>query len=116
MGTRPQLCGVVWCERCEWCESQVTRKKRKVLRNRNADQAAVVSFEQLLVDERQNLLPKGTPCYTSAAAGPPLHPPRHYCSVCGYMSKYTCMVCGSKYCSPSCLATHKDTRCLKFTV
>lgn len=40
---------------------------------------------------------------------------RHFCSVCGQKSNYTCIRCGSKHCSMKCSAVHNETRCLKFT-
>ena len=40
---------------------------------------------------------------------------RNFCCVCGFKAPYTCVVCGMRYCCSSCLTTHKDTRCLKFT-
>ncbi|XP_054154351.1 zinc finger HIT domain-containing protein 1-like [Oppia nitens] len=40
---------------------------------------------------------------------------RHFCSVCGFDSNYTCVNCGMRYCCVSCLKTHRDTRCLKWT-
>lgn len=40
---------------------------------------------------------------------------RHFCCVCGLQSPYTCITCGMRYCCSSCLKTHKDTRCLKWT-
>ena len=41
---------------------------------------------------------------------------RHFCCVCGFQAPYTCITCGTRYCCSSCLKTHKDTRCLKWTV
>nr|XP_027200242.1 zinc finger HIT domain-containing protein 1-like [Dermatophagoides pteronyssinus] len=40
---------------------------------------------------------------------------RHFCSVCGFKSHYTCIVCGFRYCSTHCLQIHVETRCLKWT-
>eukprot|EP00752_Nemacystus_decipiens_P011038 g9807.t1 len=42
------------------------------------------------------------------------HPPRPFCSVCGYHGLYTCTRCGSRFCSSKCSEQHKETRCLKF--
>ncbi|OZJ06483.1 hypothetical protein BZG36_00605 [Bifiguratus adelaidae] len=56
------------------------------------------------------------PTYLTASASPSRYPPRHFCSVCGFQSKYTCIKCGMKYCSTKCLETHEETRCLKFTM
>eukprot|EP00301_Raphidiophrys_heterophryoidea_P020302 c5032_g1_i1.p1 GENE.c5032_g1_i1~~c5032_g1_i1.p1 ORF type:complete len:120 (+),score=20.76 c5032_g1_i1:354-713(+) len=99
-------------------ESSRKKKRKKPTRSRPLackTQQESFSFEQILEQERQHLLPPGAPCYTSAAAGPPIKPPIQFCAVCGYFSKYTCTVCGARYCCPRCFGTHKDTRCLKFT-
>ena len=53
------------------------------------------------------------PNYVTAAAGPCSHPPRSFCSVCGYVGHYTCVRCGMRYCSIACQRTHQDTRCSK---
>lgn len=41
---------------------------------------------------------------------------RNFCCVCGFQAPYSCITCGMRYCCSSCLKTHKDTRCLKWTV
>jgi zinc finger HIT domain-containing protein 1 len=43
-------------------------------------------------------------------------PGRKFCSVCGYWGKYSCTRCGMRYCSIRCNNSHKETRCLKFSV
>jgi zinc finger HIT domain-containing protein 1 len=53
--------------------------------------------------------------YFSINVQPSAFPPRKFCSVCGFDCTYTCVQCGTKYCSTKCLQTHKDTRCLKWT-
>ncbi|CAG2175132.1 unnamed protein product [Oppiella nova] len=64
--------------------------------------------------------------YANCAAPPPTPysesdkrvsfvPRRHFCSVCGFVSNYTCVNCGMRYCCLNCLKTHRDTRCLKWT-
>jgi len=53
--------------------------------------------------------------YSSATARPSRLPERHLCAVCGFPSHYTCVQCGTRYCSSRCLHTHQDTRCLKWT-
>jgi len=58
--------------------------------------------------------PQG-PNYSMAEASESTYPRRNFCSVCGYFSDYTCVQCGSRFCSIKCQATHKDTRCLKHT-
>eukprot|EP01113_Clastostelium_recurvatum_P042292 TRINITY_DN6847_c0_g1_i1.p1 TRINITY_DN6847_c0_g1~~TRINITY_DN6847_c0_g1_i1.p1 ORF type:complete len:195 (+),score=38.52 TRINITY_DN6847_c0_g1_i1:22-585(+) len=54
------------------------------------------------------------PTYDTAAAAPSTLPPRQFCSVCGFLSPYTCTQCGARFCSLRCNNTHKETRCLKF--
>jgi len=43
-------------------------------------------------------------------------PARKFCSVCGLQGIYSCTRCGLRYCSSRCLAHHKETRCLKFSM
>lgn len=69
---------------------------------------------QQMIDEDAALHPEA-PNYASAAVGPSDLPERHFCSVCGFFSKYTCVPCGARYCGLRCLNTHLDTRCLKWT-
>ena len=55
------------------------------------------------------------PSYVTAVVAPPrAAAPRHFCSVCGQLAKYTCTRCASRYCSRRCNTTHTETRCLKF--
>uniref|UniRef100_A0A1B6C4W7 HIT-type domain-containing protein n=1 Tax=Clastoptera arizonana TaxID=38151 RepID=A0A1B6C4W7_9HEMI len=67
-----------------------------------------------LVEEDRTYNPDG-PNYMSAQAMPSQFPERHFCAVCGFPSNYTCIPCGTRYCSVKCLGTHQDTRCLKWT-
>lgn len=69
---------------------------------------------QQLIEEDKVQRPEH-PNYLSVAVGPSELPERHFCAVCGYFSKYTCVPCGARYCSVRCLNTHQDTRCLKWT-
>uniref|UniRef100_A0A915IG60 HIT-type domain-containing protein n=1 Tax=Romanomermis culicivorax TaxID=13658 RepID=A0A915IG60_ROMCU len=71
------------------------------------------TFQQILDGEAKN---EDTAGYLNAQAPPSLLPARHFCAVCGFLSVYTCVRCGARYCSLKCLAVHKDTRCLKWTV
>ncbi|KAG8238240.1 hypothetical protein J437_LFUL018185 [Ladona fulva] len=70
------------------------------------------SFAQLIEEEKTYIQEHN---YISAQAPPSQFPERHFCSVCGFPSNYTCIPCGSRYCSVRCLGTHLDTRCLKWT-
>ena len=54
------------------------------------------------------------PNYITTTSSPPHHPPRSFCNVCGYLSCYTCVRCGLRYCSIACQRTHNDTTCVKF--
>lgn len=72
-----------------------------------------LNFPQLLDEDSK----RDPPNYASAAA-PPIAkfnlPRRHFCGVCGFTGKYTCVSCGSRFCCISCQETHKETRCLKW--
>lgn len=71
------------------------------------------SFNALL-EEHQASNPEA-PSYSHANVPPSKLPPRLFCAVCGFQSNYTCVSCGSRYCSIKCLGVHRDTRCLKWT-
>lgn len=73
------------------------------------------SLLQLLEDDRTNYDESNESCYSSAQATESKMPDRHFCSVCGFPSDYTCTVCGTRYCCIRCLGVHHDTRCLKWT-
>ena len=68
----------------------------------------------VLLEEEQCLNPEG-PNYLTIQAPASKLPERHLCAVCGFPAPYTCIPCGSRYCSIKCLSTHEDTRCLKYT-
>jgi HIT zinc finger len=53
--------------------------------------------------------------YLSIAALPSKSATRYFCSVCGFFGTYTCTRCGCRFCCTKCLASHKETRCLKFS-
>ncbi|XP_065312509.1 zinc finger HIT domain-containing protein 1-like [Gordionus sp. m RMFG-2023] len=90
--------------------SSKSKKKRKTKndwrREKYKKSLAVLLEEQ--VDPSKN------PNYYSIKAKPPKLPPRHFCSVCGNFSNYTCIQCELRYCSIKCQHVHKDTRCLKW--
>ncbi|XP_011504512.1 PREDICTED: zinc finger HIT domain-containing protein 1 [Ceratosolen solmsi marchali] len=67
-----------------------------------------------LVEEDLNYN-SSSPNYTTAQVPQSCYPERHFCTVCGFPSTYTCIPCGARYCSVKCLGTHLDTRCLKWT-
>uniref|UniRef100_A0A8C6PR66 HIT-type domain-containing protein n=1 Tax=Nothobranchius furzeri TaxID=105023 RepID=A0A8C6PR66_NOTFU len=89
------------------------RKKRKT-RGDHFKQRFRKNFTTLL--EEENLSESPEPNYLSAVAPPSSLPPRHFCCVCGFPSHYTCTTCGGRYCSSKCLITHRETRCLKWTL
>ncbi|XP_068244168.1 zinc finger HIT domain-containing protein 1-like [Palaemon carinicauda] len=68
----------------------------------------------ILLEEEQAICPEG-PNYLTVQAPPSKLPERHLCAVCGFPAPYTCIPCGSRYCTVKCLSTHQDTRCLKWT-
>lgn len=72
-----------------------------------------LTFAQLLDEDSK----RNPPNYCTAVAPSPDKynlPRRHFCSVCGYTGKYTCITCGSRFCSITCQGTHKETRCMKW--
>jgi len=75
------------------------------------------TFVQLLEESEKRIKEEDPDArtYADIIAKPSALPPRKFCSVCGLISKYTCVQCHSRYCSIRCLHVHTDTRCLKWT-
>lgn len=86
-------------------------RQAKALENKRAPK----SFLELLNEGNLESLPPHVPTYLRAAVGPPSSiARRHFCTVCGFSSTYTCVQCGMRFCSIKCRTIHNDTRCLKF--
>lgn len=96
-------------------ESPEKRPKRKARTTEYYKQRFRKNLDQLLEEEG---LDGGEEegGYLAAQVPESARPPRHLCAVCGFPSPYTCVTCGTRYCSLRCLETHQDTRCLKWTV
>lgn len=88
-------------------DEKITERRRSNLRLR------ALNFAQLVEEDMK----RPPPNYSGAVAPGPdkfnLHK-RHFCSVCGFTGKYTCVTCGSRFCSTNCLGTHRETRCMKW--
>ena len=95
-------------------ESPEKRPKRKTRTTEYYKQRFRKNFAQLLEEEAANQAPD-TPNYLSAQVPESRKPPRKLCAVCGFPAGYTCVTCGTRYCSLRCQETHQDTRCLKWT-
>ncbi|KAH9285047.1 Zinc finger HIT domain-containing protein 1 [Echinococcus granulosus] len=59
---------------------------------------------ELLLDEEYQATKGGQvgASYFTAAVPDSRLPPRKFCSVCGFLGAYVCVVCGSRYCSIKC--------------
>uniref|UniRef100_A0ACD5Y3V2 Uncharacterized protein n=1 Tax=Avena sativa TaxID=4498 RepID=A0ACD5Y3V2_AVESA len=96
-------------------KKQSKNMKRKTRQGKALEKRAVRSFMDVLQEANLESLPPHVPTYLKAAVGPPsTSSRRHYCSVCGSSSNYTCARCGTRFCSCRCQVIHNDTRCLKF--
>jgi len=96
-----------------------TRKRKKKTLKRKADRLRrnqLQSFTAVLENEYYGAYPPHVPTYLTIAAAPSVYPPKHFCSVCGYFSNYTCTRCGMRFCSSRCSTIHQETRCLKWTM
>lgn len=97
-------------------DSPEKRPKRKARTTEYYKQRFRKTIDQLL-DEDAGADEEGeeTVGYLAAQVPESRRPSRFLCAVCGFPSSYTCVTCGTKYCSLRCLETHQDTRCLKWT-
>ncbi|XP_064615352.1 zinc finger HIT domain-containing protein 1-like [Liolophura sinensis] len=92
--------------------SSAAKKKRRS-RGEYIKQRLKKNFSALIEEEQMGV--REAPNYMSACTPQSPFPERHFCAVCGFPSNYTCVQCGTRYCSVRCLGTHRDTRCLKWT-
>jgi hypothetical protein len=74
------------------------------------------SLERVIFDEIADGGAGDRPNYESIAAQPSNTPHTKFCSVCGYIGSYSCTRCGQRFCSVRCNTSHKETRCLKFSL
>lgn len=96
-------------------KKQSKNMKRKTRQGKALEKRAARSFMDVLQEANLESLPPHVPTYLRAAVGPPsTSSRRHYCSVCGSSANYTCVRCGTRFCSCRCQVIHNDTRCLKF--
>uniref|UniRef100_H2Z3U1 HIT-type domain-containing protein n=1 Tax=Ciona savignyi TaxID=51511 RepID=H2Z3U1_CIOSA len=100
----------------EESETPQPSKKKKRLRSDHFKQRFRKTFAAVIEAERLATEKSDRPNYFTISSLPSKIPPRHFCAVCGFFSTYTCVSCGTRYCSVKCLGTHQDTRCLKWTV
>ncbi|KAK3015677.1 hypothetical protein RJ639_007514 [Escallonia herrerae] len=96
-------------------QSKSTKRKTRQAKALENAKKAPRTFLELLQEANLESLPPHVPSYLRGAVGPPRSTSRrHFCTVCGFTGKYTCVRCGMRFCSVRCQNIHNDTRCLKF--
>lgn len=94
-------------------EDGIKTGEKSIERRRSNLRLRTLNLVQLIEEDSK----RPGPNYTTATAPTPdkyNQPRRHFCGVCGLTGKYTCITCGSRFCSITCQATHKETRCMKW--
>ncbi|KAM9960069.1 hypothetical protein ACTFIW_007302 [Dictyostelium discoideum] len=84
----------------------IAREKKK-----NEKKSMNLNFNDVLEKSYLETFPDHVPTYISVQSKPSIFPPRHFCSICGYIGAYTCKQCSSRYCSIKCFNYHNETRC-----
>nr|XP_043610819.1 SWR1 complex subunit 6 [Erigeron canadensis]XP_043610820.1 SWR1 complex subunit 6 [Erigeron canadensis] len=96
-------------------QAKGTKRKTRQAKALETAKRAPRTFLELLHDANMESLPPHVPSYLRAAVGPPSSTcRRHFCTVCGFSAKYTCVRCGMRFCAVRCQNIHNDTRCQKF--
>ncbi|GIX76892.1 zinc finger HIT domain-containing protein 1 [Caerostris darwini] len=95
-------------------EETLDNKRRRKLKTEPFKQRLRKNFASLLEDEAQ-FFTKDKINYLTAQIPPSKYPDRHFCAVCGFNAPYTCVQCGTRFCSVKCQGIHQDTRCMKWT-
>ncbi|CAI5451048.1 unnamed protein product [Caenorhabditis angaria] len=95
-------------------------RRRRLSRPEFNKQRFKKSFNVHVMEQSKHILESLDPdfrridAYTNSTAPPSYKPSRKFCAVCGFLSKYCCTRCGTKYCSLPCRDIHNDTRCMKW--
>jgi zinc finger HIT domain-containing protein 1 len=105
--------------------SNATSSSSSNTRRSHIHRTRILTLPQMIEEDSKTEGPN----YSTAVSPPPSNvidsrtgktliqiPQRHFCSVCGFQAPYTCVTCGHRYCSVPCLVSHRETRCLKWTV
>ncbi|VEN39037.1 unnamed protein product [Callosobruchus maculatus] len=95
-------------------EQRTSRTKKK---ERTAEYYQIKyrkNFQQLVDEDRAEAEANRRVSYMDIQCEESPMPPRHFCAVCGFLAKYNCLSCGTRYCCIRCMDTHMDTRCLKW--
>ncbi|KAK8596562.1 hypothetical protein V6N13_001179 [Hibiscus sabdariffa] len=75
-------------------KSKGTKRKTRQAKALENARRAPRSFLELLHEANLESLPPHVPSYLRAAVGPPSSTSRrHFCSVCGFSARYTCVTC-----------------------
>ena len=95
------------------------KKRKKNLNSQPKKKKKIrLSFEEILIRDVktiQNISKNDLfPNFLTMTADESRYPRRFFCCVCGFLSKYTCIRCGERFCSKKCGVLHKETQCLKF--
>lgn len=96
-------------------ESRSSRTKKKERTAEYYQMKFRKTFQQLVEEDRIDAELNNRVSYLDAAAEDSKLPARHFCSVCGYKSKYVCITCGTRFCCIKCMNIHLETRCLKWS-
>jgi len=87
------------------------KRNREREKKRFEKKSLNINFKDVLEKSYLETYPENVPTYLTAASKPSPLPARNFCSICGYLSTYTCKQCSSKYCSIKCFNNHVEYRC-----
>jgi len=107
--------GLVMSKRAPKFGGEGRRRRGREARQRHRKNLSLLLEEEALAAPPPTPGSTPAPSYLTATAPPSALPPRPLCAVCGFPAPYTCVACGARHCGTRCLATHHDTRCLKYT-
>lgn len=95
-------------------EQRTSRTKKKERTAEYYQSKYRKNFQQLVDEDRLEAETNNRPSYMDIQCEESHLPSRHFCAVCGFLATYSCLSCGTRYCSIRCLDTHVETRCLKW--
>ena len=88
------------------------KRRKETSRVKSLTVLPVFKFAKVVFQDKSSKEIEGKPSYVSAASKPSRYPARKFCSICGNVALYKCLLCGSIYCSYECKKCHEETKCI----
>ena len=97
-------------------EGEPRKRKNEKRINKRAKQEGNLKRNLNLrkIIQEEGLEEREEPNFVNIRVGRPRYPSRKYCSICGNLSRSSCVRCGERICQLKCYRIHSEIKCLNF--